>query len=158
MVLDGSGQKSVTKVDLDMPPEPTLIFSDELEKRVQKPAKEHTQSPTSIASKQEARPDLKKNIVSEIRVPQDIDPGLLSWVVQVGAFGEEQKAVALEQMLAEAGYDAVIEKTSGNGKSVYRVKVGPVISQDAASKLQARLRNELKLESTFITRHPRVNP
>lgn len=153
MVLDGSGQKSVTKVDLDIPPEPTLIFSDELEQRVRTPAPEYTQSsPDAVVVK----PDLAKNIVPEIVVDKAVNPELLSWVVQVGAFGEEEKAATLQDTLTKAGFDALIERSTNNDKSIYRVKVGPVISQDKASKLQERLRKELKLDSAFVTRHPRV--
>ena len=153
MVLDGSGQKSVTKVDLEIPPEPALIFSDELEQQVQTPAPEYTQS--SISNNQ-AKLDLDKNVVPENAVDKSVSPELLSWVVQVGAFGEESKAVTLQETLVKAGFDVVIDHSRNNDKSVYRVKVGPVISQDKATKLQDRLRKELKLESAFVTRHPRV--
>lgn len=153
MVLDGSGQKSVTKVDLDIPPEPELIFSDELEQQVQTPAPEYTQS---SEEEHEVKPDLAKAIVPENVVDKSINPELLSWVVQVGAFGEEDKAMALQSTLEKAGFDALIEHSASNNKSIYRVKVGPVISQDKASKLQERLRKELKLDSAFVTRHPRV--
>lgn len=153
MVLDGSGQKSVTKVDLEIPPEPELIFSDELEQQVQTPAPEYTQS---AINKNAAKPDLDKNIIPENSVDKSVSPELLSWVVQVGAFGEEDKAVALQETLVKAGFDVVIDHSSSNNKSVYRVKVGPVISQDKATKLQDRIRKELKLESAFVTRHPRV--
>ena len=153
MVLDGSGQKSVTKVDLDIPPEPTLIFSDELEQQVQTPAPEYTQS---SPDKNQVKSDLAKNVVPENVVDKSVKPELLSWVVQVGAFGEESKAVALQETLVKSGYDVVIDHSSNNDKTIYRVKVGPVISQDKATKLQNRLRKELKLESAFVTRHPRV--
>lgn len=156
MVLDGSGQKSVTKVELDMPPEPTLIFSDELEQRVQTPAPEYTRSADQSNQVTSAKPDLAKNIVPEITIDKDTKSELLSWVVQVGAFGEEDKATALQSKLAKAGFDAIIESSGTQDKMIYRVKVGPVISQDTASKLQDRLRKEFKLESAFVTRHPRA--
>ena len=156
MVLDGSGQKSVTKMELEIPPEPTLIFSDELEQQVQNPAPEYTQSSDQANEADHAKPNLAKNIVPEIVVDKDTDPALLSWVVQVGAFGEEEKATKLSGVLTKAGFDALIERSDNNDKMIYRVKVGPVISQDAATKLQNRLRKELKLDSAFVTRHPRA--
>ena len=156
MVLDGSGQKSVTQVELEIPPEPTLIFSDELEQRVQSPAPEFTRSTDQAKEVTPPKPDLAKKVVPEVTINKDTKSELLSWVVQVGAFGEEEKATALQNKLAEAGFDAIVEHSGNQNKMIYRVKVGPVISQDVASKLQDRLRNELKLESAFVTRHPRA--
>ena len=156
MVLDGSGQKSITKVELEMPPEPTLIFSDELEQQVQTPAPEYSRSADQSSEVASSKPDLAKKIVPEITIDEDTKSELLSWVVQVGAFGEEDKAAALQNKLAKAGFDAIIESSGNQDKMIYRVKVGPVISQDTASKLQDRLRKELKLESAFVTRHPRA--
>ena len=156
MVLDGSGQKSITKMELEIPPEPTLIFSDELEQRVQTPAPEYTQSTNETDQAPPDKPDLAKNIVPEIVVDKDTDPALLSWVVQVGAFGEEEKATKLREQLTKSGFDVLVERSKSNNKMIYRVKVGPVISQDTATKLQDRLRTELKLESAFVTRHPRA--
>ncbi|MDW3095153.1 MAG: SPOR domain-containing protein [Gammaproteobacteria bacterium] len=155
MILDGSGQESVTKIDMEMPPEPTLVFSDELDSQVQTPAPEHTYSgQDTTASHQDT--DAANNIVPEVVVSADTKSELLSWVVQVGAFGEKTKALAMQKQLVDAGYDALVEVGSNNGKDYYRVKVGPVISQDEATKIRDSLRKKMKLEAAFVTRHPRT--
>ncbi len=155
MILDGSGQESVTKIDMEMPPEPTLVFSDELDNQVKKPA------PGYSSFDQEVKvihpdTDTANNIVPEIVVSADTKPELLAWVVQVGAFGEKQKAVAMQKQLVDAGYDALVEISSNKGKNYFRVKVGPVISQDEAIKTRDSLREKMKLEAAFVTRHPRT--
>ncbi len=154
MILDGSGKETVTTIDMEIPPEPTLVFSDEIEERVQMPAPEHTAEIKNAQSK-DIVTNVKENIVPEVVVSEDIKPELLSWVVQVGAFGEREKAVAMQKSLLEAGFDALVEAGENNGKDYYRVKAGPVISQDQAIKLKENLKKKLKLETAFVTRYPR---
>ena len=154
MVLDGSGKETVTTIDMEMPPEPTLVFSDEIEQRMQTPAPEHSAENAEPATPQSAQPDV--NIIPEVIVDKDIKPELLSWVVQVGAFGEKEKAVAMQNKLIEAGYDALVEVGENKGKDYFRVKVGPFISQDEATKIKQSLHDKQKLNTAFVTRYPRV--
>lgn len=164
MILDGSGQDTIATIDMEMPPEPTLVFSDEIEERVQTPAPEHTsQSATTGQQSSSSKPesiasvtDITQNIVPEVVVSDKVKPELLSWVVQVGAFGEMEKAVAMQQRLQDANFDALVEVGKNKGKDYYRVKVGPVISQDEATKLKEKLQNQLKLSAAFVTRYPRT--
>lgn len=155
MILDGSGQESVTKIDIEMPPEPTLVFSDELDSQVQTPAPEHTSSGQEA---EVSHPDADpiNNIVPEVVVKEDIKSELLGWVVQVGAFGEKEKALAMQKKLIDAGFDALVEIGSNKSKDYFRVKVGPVISQDEATKIKDNLRKKMNLEAAFVTRHPRT--
>jgi len=156
MILDGSGQESVTKIDMEMPPEPTLVFSDELDSQVQTPAPEHTYSGKD-AEVSHPDADPANNVVPEVVVSADTKPELLSWVVQVGAFGEKHKALDMQKQLVDAGFDALVEISSNKGKDYFRVKVGPVISQDEATKIRDSLRKKMKLEAAFVTRHPRAD-
>jgi cell division septation protein DedD len=156
MILDGSGQESVTKIDMEMPPEPTLVFSDELDSQVQTPAPAHTSSGQQEAEESYPDVDPANNIVPEVIVSPDAKSELLAWVVQVGAFGEKQKASAMQKQLLDAGFDAFIEIGTNKGKDYFRVKVGPYISQDEATKNRDSLRKKMKLEAAFVTRHPRT--
>lgn len=154
MILDGSGKESVTTIDMEIPPEPTLIFSDEIEERVQTPAPGHIAD--KAPPEQTDSVDIKENIVPEVIVDKDTKPELLSWVVQVGAFGEKEKAVAMQQRLLDAGFDALVEVGKSKGKDYFRVKVGPVLSQDEAVKIKDNLAKKLKLDTAFVTRYPRT--
>lgn len=155
MILDGSGKESVTTIDMEIPPEPTLIFSDEIEERVQTPAPEHIADKTPPEQTESA--DIKENIIPEVIVDKDTKPELLSWVVQVGAFGEKEKAVALQKRLLDAGFDALVEVGKSKDKDYFRVKVGPVLSQDEAAKIKDNLAKKLKLDTAFVTRYPRTS-
>ena len=153
MILDGSGKETVTKIDMEMPPEPTLVFSDEIEDRVQTPAPEHTSGKTLEKPKASSSDE---NIMPEVVVSNNTKPELLSWVVQVGAFGEKEKAVAMQKKLLDAGFDTLVEAGENKGKDYFRVKVGPVISQDEATKVKDQLQKQLKLDAAFVTRYPRT--
>ena len=59
------------------------------------------------------------------------------------------------QSLRDAGYDALVEVGTNKGKDYFRVKVGPIITQDEATQIRDKLRKNLKLETAFVTRYPR---
>jgi DedD protein len=154
MILDGSGQETVTKMEMDIPPEPTLIFSDESAIRDKNPAPEF-----SNASKSDVETviDIEQDVVSKPAVSKDTPSELQAWIVQVGAFGEKEKAVAFKDKLIAANYDALVEVAKSGDKSVYRVKVGPMLTEEAAEKVKNRLVKEMKLEAAFVTRYPTVS-
>lgn len=152
LILDGSGKQQVSRVDLDIPEEPRLVFSDELLEDAKNPAPEYAKpAPSNTADV-----DVVKQIVPEVVAPKDTPAELLAWVVQVGAFSEKEKAVAMQDSLVSKGFDSFVELYSSGEQPMYRVKVGPMISQDKAVKSQAKLQKELKLDTTFVTRHPRA--
>lgn len=82
------------------------------------------------------------------------EAGLHAWVVQVGSFSEQDKATALRDRLRKQQYKAFVErfKTSA-GKSMYRVRVGPVPERAEAESLQQKLQAQEKLKG-FVTQHP----
>ena len=155
MILDGSGKESVTTIDMEMPKEPTLVFSDELEESTMPLMPKPDPSANTSASIDAA--SIQDNIVPEVIVGEDTQSELLSWVVQVGAFGEKQKAVTLQKKLLDAGFDAIVEVGESKGKDYFRVKVGPVLSQDEANNIKQNLAKKLALNSAFVTRYPRTS-
>lgn len=156
MILDGSGQNSVTKIDMEIPPEPKIIFSDEIQQSDLAPTpKQANQDNQQVANATQIDP--VNNVVPEVTVSDKTGSELMSWVVQVGAFGEREKATSMQKNLVDAGYDAIVEVGSNQGKEYFRVKVGPLISQDVATQTRDKLRKDLKLETAFVTRHPRTS-
>lgn len=153
LVLDGSGKQQVSRVDLDIPEEPRLIFSDELLQEAKEPAPQYGASNSAPPTATEI--DVKKQFIPEVTVSKNTPATLLAWVVQVGSFSEKEKAVAMQDSLVSKGFDTFVELYSSGDKPMYRVKVGPMISQDDAVKAQTKLQQKLKVESTFVTRHPR---
>jgi cell division septation protein DedD len=62
------------------------------------------------------------------------------WAVQVGAFGSAETARKLTQDLGGAGYRAFVSPVSRAGKTLYRVRVGPVADRAGAEQLVPRLK------------------
>jgi DedD protein len=62
-------------------------------------------------------------------------PASGAFMVQVGAFGEREKAESLRQELVARGFSAAIESAGG----VNRVRVGPYPSREEAERAEARL-------------------
>jgi DedD protein len=70
--------------------------------------------------------------------------------VQVGAFGSAATARKLADDLQGAGYSAYVAPLAKAGKTLYRVRVGPVADRAAADKLVAQLEGR-KLPATVVT-------
>ncbi len=64
---------------------------------------------------------------------------LNGWVVQVGSFSARNNARALRDKLRKQGYASFVEPIKGASGRVYRVRVGPELSEAAADKLRQRL-------------------
>ena len=61
------------------------------------------------------------------------------WVVQVGTFGQKDNANRLVTKLGGGGFDAFVSPTTRDGKTLYRVRVGPAGTRDAAGEVAKRL-------------------
>jgi DedD protein len=70
--------------------------------------------------------------------------------VQVGAFGSAATARKLVDGLKGDGYPAYVAPLAKGGKTLYRVRVGPVADRAAADKLAAQLKGR-KLPATVVT-------
>ena len=61
------------------------------------------------------------------------------WVVQVGAFGSGDAARRLVDELSTAGFEAHVAPVTRSGRTLHRVRVGPVAERPAADQLAQRL-------------------
>jgi DedD protein len=91
-------------------------------------------------------PDVRPRLVDlrpeeEAPVTRPEDP-LVRWVVQVGVFSDTANAEKLVFQLRDAGYRAMSQAETSAGKTVYRVRVGPEVSREAADKLRDRIESE----------------
>ena len=57
------------------------------------------------------------------------------FVVQVGAFGDEKNAVALQQKLRSEGFESFLD----HGPVLHKVQIGPFETRELAVKTRARL-------------------
>jgi cell division septation protein DedD len=71
--------------------------------------------------------------------------------VQVGAFATRKEADTLAKRLSGRGYAVYVMNPTGDGKKVYRVRVGNYASTDEAQQVSAKLASQENLKS-WITR------
>jgi DedD protein len=63
-----------------------------------------------------------------------------NWTAQVGSFSKKSSAARIIRELEAAGFDAYISEMTQGGRTLYRVRVGPVVSRDEADALVATLK------------------
>jgi DedD protein len=61
------------------------------------------------------------------------------WAVQVGSFSSEDNALRLQSQLKAAGFQTFRTRLVADGRSMHRVRVGPVADRSAAEALASRL-------------------
>lgn len=62
------------------------------------------------------------------------------WMVQLGVFGEEANARRLAQRSSTFGYKAEVSSYRANGRTLYRVRVGPTATRAQADATASALR------------------
>ncbi len=175
MILDGSGQQKSIAMNMEVPPEPKFSFETDLpepkeldelpviEKKVevkQEVSNENSAVETTEIVKQDASNSkpAKNNVIPKVveATANHIKPqeGLSVWAVQVAAFGEKEKAVALQEKLEANKFPAFTERTKAGSKVVYRVKVGPELKKENAEKLRDKIEKQQGIKDSFIVSHP----
>ena len=61
------------------------------------------------------------------------------WVVQLGSFGAEDNARKLSERATQLGYKATVSSIRANGRTLYRVRVGPYETRRAADAAASAL-------------------
>ena len=69
--------------------------------------------------------------------------------MQVGAFGSEKSARRLADQLGADGFDTFVTATSRSGRTLHRVRVGPVPDRASAERLAASVK-ERKLPAAVV--------
>ncbi|ABI56589.1 SPOR domain-containing protein [Alkalilimnicola ehrlichii MLHE-1] len=84
------------------------------------------------------------------RIPADRG----DWVVQVGSFSRLENALGLRDRLREAGYTAFADRMDTEaGRTLYRVRLGPLATREEARALHDELQRDQGLEGLVMS-HP----
>ncbi len=62
-----------------------------------------------------------------------------NWAAQVGSFSKKSSATRITRELKASGFDAYVSEITQGDRTLYRVRVGPVISRAEAQALVTRL-------------------
>ena len=65
----------------------------------------------------------------------------------------KDNAYALRDKLRKDGYSAYVESSTKNGKTSYRVRIGPELEKSRLEKMKVTLSKEQGLDG-FIVNHP----
>jgi DedD protein len=90
--------------------------------------------------------DLRPAESAPVSTPSD---PLVRWVVQVGNFGESQRAESLVAELRLEGMTAFSEKVTSTGGTSYKVQIGPELDRDKAAVLARNLKS--RYPDAFVT-------
>jgi len=72
-----------------------------------------------------------------------------SYYVQAGAFRSNEEAESQRAKLVMQGYDPRISDKEQGGKTVYRVRIGPLSAKEEAEKIQIKLATS-KIEAAIV--------
>jgi DedD protein len=93
--------------------------------------------------------DLDPAASSQVVNPSD---PLVRWVVQLGSFGETTNADNLVKQVRAQGMSAYSELvTSSSGAAINRVRVGPFLQREDASKAQQTLKSSLGVNGVVMS-------
>jgi DedD protein len=66
--------------------------------------------------------------------------GTGGWMVQLGVFSIQANAERLAQELKSQGFHTLVSEMNGSGRTLWRVRAGPVAERAAAEQLSTKLR------------------
>ena len=154
MLFDGEGYRELSRVQVEMPEPPALVFGQHFpafdDKAAPDAAPAVVPSPSTTAR---TAPPRRPPVVAAPPAPLAPTTPDVSrrgrWIVQTGAFAIRENADAQRAKLRKAGFEPVFYKRDGDrrGKTVYYVRIGPYERRPAAAGIVERLRREHNLEA-----------
>lgn len=73
------------------------------------------------------------------------------WAVQLGAFGSHADADKVRKRAVDAGFPAFIDQVNVDGKSLWRVRVGPHAERALADSARVAVRERLKIDGLVVS-------
>jgi DedD protein len=95
--------------------------------------------------------EAKKAAEQQKTAPVKSGSGLSRWYIRAGSFSHEENATALWSELRKQGFPVSLETAQVNGKTLYRLKVGPELDQKRAIAMQEKLNKQNKIKSILVS-------
>ncbi len=92
----------------------------------------------------------KSSIAIPVQDQKNKQIGLTAWVVQLGSFSSKINADKLNVNLKKAGFAAFVDPLTKNGKTSYRVRIGPEILRADADRLLQDVKTKMKLKGIIV--------
>ena len=143
VLLDGSGFKSRQGRSIEMPTEPEFPPLSEIKlKPVTLP-----RASTKAASEAVSQANTTKTRAA------GLDQPVKAFALQVSTVTIKKNAYELRDKLRKGGYSAYVETRTRNGKTSYRVRIGPELDISRLKEMKKTLQKEQGLDG-FIVNHP----
>jgi len=75
-----------------------------------------------------------------------------SWMLQLGSFKDEQNAIKLRDSLRNKQYVANVDERKLSSGSIWRVRIGPVLSKEKIIEIQGLVEKETDLKGLIVRR------
>lgn len=132
-----TGDIALHEEAMSTPPVRQKVIETPVTKEVPK-----TERPQKEELTQEAQDLAQKAPEKEASVP--------AWVVQVGSFSSDRNAIELRDRLRKLKFSAYVEELKSGQTKVYRVRVGPELSEKRAQTLKNSLHKEAQLDGVIM--------
>jgi len=87
---------------------------------------------------------------AKVEAAKPKQPIVSGWVVQLGSFSVEKNAIKLRDKLRKNGHASFVEAYERDGKTSYRVRVGPELTRELAGELKTQLKKETKINGLVM--------
>ena len=127
-----------------MPPEPKFPALSEIELAPVEPTHSRQKpAPAPVLKTTSSKPKTS----STLKEPKN------AFALQVSTVTIKDNAYALRDKLRKDGYAAYVETRTKNGKTSYRVRIGPELDKSRLEKMKTTLKKQQGLDG-FIVNHP----
>ncbi|MDH3327257.1 MAG: SPOR domain-containing protein [Gammaproteobacteria bacterium] len=129
-------------------------LTQEVTREIATSANEIEITPSASQSSNNSQEHSKSLAAEVVASPQSvIDDGKQhSWMLQLASFKDEQNALKLRDKLREKQYVAHVDERKFSSGSVWRVRIGPVLSKEKILKIQALLEKEMGMNGLIVRR------
>ena len=141
--MDTAALDAKVKAEPEVKPEsiPSTTIEPIKPEKVEQPTQKST-------DKQATKP--KPTTTAKVESTKPKQPIVSGWVVQLGSFSVERNAIKLRDKLRKKGHASFVEAYKRDGKTSYRVRVGPELTRELASELKAQLKKETKIDGLVM--------
>ena len=152
-----AGQKEVKSERRQAIPEEVTARYESPEKspatRTPDPVFQKEKKPAVVSQEKEKNTTIKNKPENRSNKPLVKTENSRQWAVQLGSFSSRENANRLVHRLESEKLSAYFEKLESNGKTIYRVRVGPFDTKQKTEKMKEKLDRQEKLKTLIVTLH-----
>lgn len=145
---DIEAQKEARAAELAWPvPAPDAGKKAEPRAAAAAPAVEKEEKPAGSVAKSPSAPIKRTRTEAPEKLVVDSDGVPVAWILQVASVSSSDKADELRDRLLKVDQKAYVKRVKSNGKSLYRVYIGPKFERAALESIQPRIDSEFGVKS-----------